>query len=305
MKIIITGAGGFLGNELLTQLQDYKNIEIYALTSNTTLLKQRYFENENIHIYSNHISVLEEINITSRDVLLNCAFPRNVQLNMADGLDYIKDVLQKAVEEGIGSVINISSQSIYSQRRLRGAKESDPVNLDSVYAVGKYASELLTKTICKNIFYTNVRLASLVGIGFNQRITNKLINQVVDNREIQIIGGQQKFSFMDVRDAASALILLAFSNSNTWQPIYNLGSGESYTFRQLAELIVFTGKKLLDINVKLNVENNDNWKNTELDNTLFCKDFNWKPRYSMQDTLKTLYLDIMEKRGIENEKNYI
>lgn len=60
------------------------------------------------------------------------------------------------------------------------ADENTVLCLESKYAVGKYATELLVNAICgKAVLHTNIGLASLIGAGFDQRIVNKMVNQII------------------------------------------------------------------------------------------------------------------------------
>ena len=98
---------------------------------------------------------------------------------IADGLKYIQSVFEKSVEGNAAVIVNISSQSVYSQKRTEAATEETPVCLESPYAVGKYAVELMLESICRGskTRYTNLRMASLIGPGFDQRIVNRLVRQ--------------------------------------------------------------------------------------------------------------------------------
>ena len=70
------------------------------------------------------------------------------------------------------------------------ATEETSLNLETKYAVGKYATELLVNKICRNIPHTNLRMASLIGEGFEQRITNKLVAKAILGGDLDIIGGE-------------------------------------------------------------------------------------------------------------------
>ena len=118
MIIAITGARGFLGKYLLNKVRETQHV-VYALTSKPNEIVS---EGKVIPIHKDkYIDVpWEEI-----DVLINCAFPRNTDgIMMADGLRYIQNVLLFAVEQGVKSVINISSQSVYSQKRKEAASST-------------------------------------------------------------------------------------------------------------------------------------------------------------------------------------
>lgn len=300
MKIVLTGAGGFLGQNLIqTCILLESDIEIIALSSQEQQLSLKYNDFKKWITFYNS-NEYHKINWEEIDILLNCAFPRNENgQQIATGLTYISDILENAVSNGVKSVINISSQSVYSQIREDSADENTPLNLESKYAIGKYASELLVNKICKNIPHTNLRLASLIGIGFDQRITNKLVKQVINHQDIQIVDGNQIFSFLDVRDAANALISVILSSPKIWKETYNLGSSETYTLKELANAVVFIGKTRFNTDVDLLIQKDSSWKNLSMNCSRFYKDFNWRQVYRLQDTVNDLFLKEIKQRDLE------
>ncbi len=205
MTILLTGAGGFLGKHLLEVLLSQTDHSVIVLTSQGKNLCGMFPAEEN------RLTVVPTEQFTSLpfaeiDVLVNCAFPRNEDgTKMAEGLRFIAEILNAAVDGGVGAVINISSQSVYSQQRTEPAAEDTPLNLEGKYAVGKYAAELLTNTLCAAIPHTNLRLASLIGAGFDQRVPNKLIAKALAGEELKVLTGPQYYGFLDVRDAADAI----------------------------------------------------------------------------------------------------
>ena len=218
MKILLTGAGGFLGRHIIEKSFNNKNINVIAMSSREEL---QNVQESNVFFLSNTDAF--NIKWNDIDVLINCAFPRNVEgKQMALGLDFTKNVLEKATKDGVGSIINISSQSVYGSKRTEVANECTMLNLESKYAVGKYAVELMTNCICKGIRHTNIRLASLIGPGFEQRLVNKFVKQSIEEKKLDLIGGKQRYGFLDVRDAAQGIIKLALNNDK-WDEVYNLG----------------------------------------------------------------------------------
>ena len=287
MKIAVTGAGGFLGTELLRQMSERKDITVYAFTFDFERNRETYISSDNIITLDN--SEASAYDYSDIDVLINCAFPRNVSDDtFAKGLDFIQAVIEKAVSDKVGSVINISSQSVYSQVRKEPASEKDSVILESKYAVGKYCSELFVNTVCRNIRHTNLRMASLIGAGFNQRITNKFALKTVKGEQISIMGGKQLFGFLDVRDAADGIITVALSE-NEWAEVYNLGSDEAYTLLGIAESAVETGRKFGYTAPVPIVSGEGEWQNSSLKCSCFRNRFGWKNKYSLADTLNAIY----------------
>ena len=177
MIIAITGASGFLGINLIEELLKKDTNFILAFTSQKKTLENK-FKNRHVNVFERE--AFFKVQLKDVDVLINCAFPRNNDnRQMAVGLKYVNDVLNHTVHCGVKTVINISSQSVYSQQKEHAADEYTELCLDSIYAVGKFASELLTNTICKNIRHTNIRLASLIGPDFDQRLVNKMIDNAL------------------------------------------------------------------------------------------------------------------------------
>lgn len=298
MKIAITGAGGFLGTEILRQLSGTDNI-IYAFTFDFERERDTFVKSENIIPVDN--SKAEAFDYSDIDVLLNCAFPRNADdESFASGLEFIQRIFLKSASDGVGSIINISSQSVYSQKREKPADESFPIVLESKYAVGKYATELLLNSLCLNkIRHTNIRLASLIGAGFNQRITNKFALKTAAGEQITITGGNQLFGFLDVRDAASGIISIMQSSNLKWQEQYNLGTNKAYSLREIAECSRSTGMKYGYIAPEIIINNNDDsiWQNSSLICDRFFNDFNYKPAYALEDTLENIYALIKSKEA--------
>lgn len=287
MKIAVTGAGGFLGTELLRQFSKIADVEVYAFSFDFERKRDTYVKSNNIISVDNSEAV--DFNYSAVDVLINCAFPRNVSdETFAKGLDFIQMVIEKAANDNVGSVINISSQSVYSQVRTAPADESFPPVLESKYAVGKYWSELFVNTVCRNIKHTNLRLASLIGTGFNQRITNKFAAKVIAGEQITVSGGNQLFGFLNVRDAADAIITVAL-DVGAWEEVYNLGASSAYTLLQIAQTAVEIGRQSsYEVSDSICSGEGD-WQNTALCCDLFCNRFQWNPAYSLTDTMQEIF----------------
>lgn len=94
MKIAITGAGGFLGTELLRQLAQRKDVTVYAFTFDFERQRDTYIISDNIITLDN--SEAEKFDFSDTDVLINCAFPRNVSDDtFAKGLNFLQSVIEK------------------------------------------------------------------------------------------------------------------------------------------------------------------------------------------------------------------
>lgn len=277
--LVISGAGGFLGRNLLS-LADSKCLDVYALSS-------KIGDTSGVHYVSRE--KIAEIPWSQVDVLINCAFPRNTDgMQMAEGLDYIQRLFNISTDGGVGAVINISSQSVYSQRRTHAADESEPLNLESTYAVGKYATELLLNTCCDEIKHTNLRMASLIGPCFDQRIVNRFIKKALANETLNVLSGKQLFGFMDVRDATAAIINIAEHDCSPWDEVYNLGTEEAYSILDIAYTVKRVVEKERGGTVSICEKADDTVFCSALNSQKFCSSFDWHPLYSLEQTVEEI-----------------
>ena len=140
LRVAITGAGGVLGSELTAKLLE-KGDSVIAISSNAKLIESSHnSDSELTYLDRKQIDRLADARI---DAIIHCAFPRSEsEADLASGLNYSKSIFQTANKKSC-SLINVSSQSVYSQLRERAATESDAPHPESRYALAKYATELL------------------------------------------------------------------------------------------------------------------------------------------------------------------
>lgn len=279
-----------MGDQVLARAAD-KGLEIIALTSKLENLQKRYEGKDNILFLER--KCFEDVSWELVDVLINCAFPLNADgIALADGLGYVERLLVSASEGGVKSLINISSQSVYSQKRLEAAVEGDMPNLESCYSVGKFATELLADALFRGIPHTSLRLGNLVHENISYRILNRFVRQIAERKDIHIWNSNQYFDCLDACDAANAILKVAESDPYEWKSIYNLGTGKQYgmlDFARIANEISPTrGITPVEIICEQGAEEGD-WRNTSLDCRRFCQQFDWKPEYSLKDTVERIF----------------
>lgn len=239
-NIIITGSAGFLGSNLIEKLKVDTRYFIYALSSKGTALQLKNTYTNVCYGQKDIFFDYKEREKIKDSIVVNCAFPRNLTgESLAEGLKYTQHIFEISKEYGAQAIINISSQSVYSASRKSSATEEEPVCLENGYAVGKYAVELMLESICKGteIAYTNLRMASLIGPGFDQRIINRVVLQALQGEKIHIIKSDQRFGFLDIEDAVNAVIALINLDYSKWRNIYNVGNSKGYTIDELISCI--------------------------------------------------------------------
>ena len=288
---MLNGASGFLGNSLLSQLAESGENEIVAITGNVSELREQFKEYETVSVIGrNEFPAWEQL-----DYFVNCAFPRNNDGGqLAEGLSYLFEQIDYYSTRATKGIINISSQSVYSQKKDALAVESDSVHPDTLYALGKFAVEKYLAHRVQGVPFTSIRMASLIGPQFGQRVTNIFAKKVLNGEDITVKKGTQRFHYLDIVDAVDGLKKLLASNPKGWKPVYNLGPNRVCTIDEIAEVVIEVGKEYCQSTVHLTIENSDDSVNNTLDSSLFYTDFHWSPTMQLNDSVRNIYRYLTE-----------
>ncbi|WP_203553658.1 NAD(P)-dependent oxidoreductase [Bacillus sp. B15-48] len=281
--VLVSGASGFLGKELISQLLEVRYPTI-ALTSKPKELREAFRQNTdltvlNINDWTNRVD--DDQNI---DVLINCAFPRNSDPEqLAAGLDFTERLVNNAIKTGIMNIINISSQSVYSQKNKSTPDEQTTVAPESLYGLAKYSSEKIVTLISKNskVNFSNIRLASLTGFDLESRMTNKFVKLAIKGGKVTIDGTGQKVSYLDVKDAVSALILMMNQDSENWRQTYNLGNYHFKSVLEIAETVNDIAERYLLPGLQIELKDGLSDFNNLINSEAFYSDFGWRPKYDI------------------------
>src|SRR5699024_9463764 len=197
---------------------------------------------------------------------------------------------KKAIRCGIKNIVNISSQSVYSQKEKDITDESSEIAPESLYGMAKFASERIVASICEQegVNYSNIRLASLTGLNFDVRMTNRFVKKAINGEPIVINGGEQLISYLEVRDAADALIRMIEPIPSKWKRVYNLGSNESFPLIEIAKKVKESVNQHVDNDTVIIKKDRLPSFNNLIDSDLFYRDFNWKPNYTISILINEL-----------------
>lgn len=287
-KIVLTGAGGMLGTEILNLLKDEMNYEVFAITSQTKKLTYLYSEFSNINIINlNQVSK----DMINNSIIINCSFPReNDGYKLSRAIDYTENFLKLFVKFKGKLFVNISSQSVYKQSGDLIPTEFDGVSPSNMYGLTKYSIEKLVESysVSNEQAFVNLRLGSLAGKNFDQRMINRFIKKSLSGEPIQVDRGNPIVSYLNINDAAKAILKVVKAESIKYN-LYNLGNND---FMSIYELATYCAKMVKEnTNKTINILLNDtasNYNNV-INNDRFYDEFNWQPKYDMQNLCKLIY----------------
>ncbi|PKN89339.1 MAG: hypothetical protein CVU51_00705 [Deltaproteobacteria bacterium HGW-Deltaproteobacteria-1] len=209
-RILITGANGFLGQTLLSQLQA-SGVSLLAsdlgdvcYTMNTHYRKADITKEEKVK------PLLENINTVIHAAGLAHVFNADDSMhNKFHEINVIgtENVVSSAVSSGVQHFVLISSVSVYGPCTGKAYNEQKPCNPVSSYAQSKYNAELCATKIAQKsgMALTIFRLTTLYGEGDPGNV-GRLIKMIDNGRFFWVGNGSNRKSLLYKVDAARAVM---------------------------------------------------------------------------------------------------
>lgn len=238
MKMIVTGASGFVGREVVSCFQTL-NYEVLKVSSPRT---------EEKDCYKIDISKLEEVKSLEKigkvDFLIHCAglahqFGRTNRKDFFDvNVTGTEHICNLAVKLKVRHVILISSVSVYgrAEQTQKGIDEDYTCKPVGFYAESKLESEKIAEKICgvNNIKLTILRPSTIIGEEDPGNVA-KLI-QTIDNKKFIWIGkGRNLKSLIYKTDVARACVSVIKKETHKIE-IFNV-TAEPLTMFEIVGLI--------------------------------------------------------------------
>lgn len=258
MKVLVTGAGGFIGSHTCDYF--YKNghevIGWYQYDANATWLC------ENIDLM-NENCIKEQIEKICPDIIIHCAGSADVTKSVVDPIsDYNGNVtithnLLFAVHRtGLDiRIIFLSSAAVYGNPELLPISEDARLNPLSPYALHKLMCEETCRYMHENynIDIKILRIFSAYGEGLKKQIFWDMYQKSKLTGKLAMLGtGNESRDYIYVTDLVRSIYLIA-TKADKKDLIFNIANGEEITIRFAtkefakaigidAKLISFTGE---------------------------------------------------------------
>lgn len=232
-KILLTGSKGFFGKNLLEQWQDRHDIT-------------------GIDLDDCDIKDYERLRkfVAGQDIVIHCAARTRIEPSWQHYQDYYETnitasqrLFEICQEESVKKFIYFSSSSVYGNSEgFVTQKESDRLCPTNPYAVSKAAAEqaLTVQALKGSTELIIVRPFTMYGKYMSQGTYSLVIPKfftAYKNGEPLLLegGGNQTRDFVHVDDALAALDIVLSKGKGG--DIFNIGSGASYSIKELANLI--------------------------------------------------------------------
>lgn len=308
-KVLIFGIGGFVGSYLAQEFlnHDYVVIGSDKVCNGNLPQTVKYIDADLL----NAESVLQIFKDEEPDMVINLAgissvgqswnIPQTtISVNVIGALNIMEEA-RKSEKKPKLMFIGSSEEYVISDHPMN---EGSPLNASNPYGISKVTQEQFAQMYSKNygLKIYCVRPFNHTGIGQRDSfVLPSFCKQVAEIEKsgkpgvIEVGNLTVKRDFSHVRDIVRAYRMIIESDDSSL--IYNVGSGQAYSLRELLDYII--GLSNVDIQIKVDPKR---FRPTDqptvcCDYTLINSRLGWEPEYSVFDALKELYTYFLHLSG--------
>lgn len=248
MKILVTGANGYIGRFVVKNLLDM-NAQVYVADINYDKVDKRAIKTQE-NIFSNDKDIFKKLN--EPDVLIHMAwrdgFIHNSKVHMQDLSSHF-NFISNMIDGGLKQLLVMGSMHEvgYHEGQI---DENTKCNPTSLYGIAKDALRRATINICEqeNVKLQWIRGFYVLGDDFNNSsvFTKILQAEKEGKKEFPFTSGKNKYDFIDVSTLAKQISKTAMQDEVLG--IINCCSGKPISLKEQVE------KFIKDKNLKIKLK---------------------------------------------------
>ena len=304
-KILITGVGGLLGNNLLRHLLD-NNYDVVGIDN----LSGSYRDNIDDRLVD--MQQFHPIDLLNTDILNGIIknykpdvifhFAAYAALGLSPfirNFSYMNNVIASVnvinacINYNVKKIIFASSMDVYGDQLSPFTEDMTPKPIDP-YGIAKYAIEMDIREAHDHfgLEYTIIRPHNVIGIYQNvwDRYRNVIgiwIRQIINNESITIYGdGSVERAFSDIKYFLSPLEKLI---TNFDGEIFNIGSDKVYKLADVANIILKVGKNFGYNGNIINLEARNDVKSAHCNHNKVIRLLNFEDNTDLELVIKEMF----------------
>jgi dTDP-glucose 4,6-dehydratase len=303
MRILVTGAAGFIGSNLVKHLIRDVNIDLEGLI---ILDKLTYAGNRQSLDFKNdprfefvHGDICD-IGLTSElfsqiDIVLHLAAESHVDKSISGPADFVQtnivgtQVLLDSVRNNPKvRFVHVSTDEVYGSIEEGSWDESYPLVPNSPYSASKASSDLLALAYARTYDLDIVVTRCCNNYGPNQfpeKMIPLFVTNLMEGKKVPLYGdGQNVREWIHVEDHCRAIWDVAQKGKSG--EVYNIGSGVELTNLELTKVILAEfgyGEEMIErVPDRLNHDKRYSLNSSKIENGL-----GWKPQWNFEEGIKS------------------
>ena len=281
MKIAITGAAGFVGQHVMPLLKTHEGVEVLNLDIKDGI----------------DVCDWENVKDIKADLFIHLANKSYVP----DSYEYPRSFF----DVNINSTLNIlelarlnKARVIYFSSYVYGHPEYLPINEE--HPIQEFNPYSATKIMCEQMcrsYAQDLKLPvavfrpfNIYGTGQNVQFLLPMMVHQLQGGKIQVRDDRPKRDYIHIEDVASAVEFMAFAEWKDTFAVYNIGSGKSYSVREVAEMLMRLWPQPVEY-----MATGETRPNEVLDTVADIsrlKRMGWSPRISLEKGLKEMIANL-------------
>lgn len=285
MKILLTGAGGFLGRGLAAALAG-EGHEVIPVNRRARGLAGEVVGDLTDPALPARLPARVEAVVHAAAHVPERESAADLAVAMAGNAEATLRLLEYARGAGVRRFVHISSAAVYGVPAAPGAvsEEAEP-RPDNAYALSKFAAELMLEPyhFVHGMGTVALRASYVYGPGMRETtVVRKFLALARGGAPIPLVNeGRDYFDLVHRSDVAAA----ACQALGRGQGIYNVGSGRPTTVRELAEAAIAVAGSRSPIELR---PASASYHSKYLDISRAAAELGWRPRVSLRDGLTGL-----------------
>lgn len=241
MRILVTGATGFIGARVVTQLASL-GLEVYANTRKSTPPSWAS-ELKNVHWICGDFASLPagDVEVKRVESCIHLAWyaEPGKYLESAENIAVLNksvQLLEKLADLGCSCFVGAGTCAEYDTTP-GFLRENGPVNPRTLYGSSKLALRYIAEQRCRQLEmnFSWGRIFYLYGPGEHERrVVPSLITTLLQGKIFPASSGEQIRDYLHIDDVASAFVLLATKQG---EGVFNISSGTPIRMRGLMKLL--------------------------------------------------------------------
>lgn len=241
-KVVVTGAGGFIGKNLCRYLAEQPEYDVIALDIvRPADASGNFFQGDFSTLADDYPDLLTDVDCVFHLAAIvgvdNCA--QNPERVEEVNLQKTKGFIDYCAKQGVKRFVFSSSSEVYANLEEVPYREEADVTPFSLYGKCKLAIEHYLRERASS-FPNGVGVARFFNIyGPGQRkefVATKFIDLALHNLPIEVYGtGDQTRCFTYIQDAVRGFVAISRYHDSSFE-IFNIGSQQEYSIKELAEV---------------------------------------------------------------------